>query len=97
MAHPRPSIDSLTPRASRFRHMEVKISLNPKKMENMPFCLKGLPYIQNFTADNIEVGEGNSKHEKNSNYLIFKESYVSIRFYTCLINSFTFIHCFLPK
>ena len=36
----------------------------------------------------------NSKQEKVSNYLIYKESYISFRFYTC---SFKFIHCFLQN
>ena len=43
--------------------------------------MQGTGYLQNFTADDIEVG--NSKQEKFSNYLITEESYVSFKSYTC--------------
>ena len=43
----------------------------------------------------IEMGK--LKTGKISNYLISKESYVTFNSYTCLMNSFKFIHCFLSK
>ena len=39
----------------------------------------------------------NSRQEKFSIYLISEESYVNIKSYTCLMNSFKVIHSFLPK
>ena len=49
----------------------------------------------NFTADNIEMVK--FKTGTISNDPISKESYGSFTFYKCLMNSFKFIQCFLPK
>ena len=51
---------------------------------------------QNFTAYiNIETGKWKTKNV--SNYLTSKESYGSLKFNTCLMISFKFIHCLPPK
>ena len=60
-------------------------------MKKNALLSQGTGYLQNFTADNIEVGKF------KTNDLISEESYVSLKAYTCFMNSFEFIHCFLPK
>ena len=62
----------------------------------MHFLFQGTGYLENFTADNIEV----EKFKTGNNFQIIyipKESYGSFKSYGCLMISFKFIHCFLPK
>ena len=61
----------------------------------MHFCPKG-PAICKISKP-IILKWGNSKSEKFSYYLISKEIYISFKPYTCLMNSFESIHCFLPN
>ena len=60
--------------------------------EKYALLSQGTGYLKN-----LQQMWRNSKQEKFSNYLIPKESYGSFKSYIFLINSFKFIHCFLPK
>ena len=61
----------------------------------MHFSLKGLVIFK--ISQQILLKWRNSKQKKFSNYLIPEESNGSFKSYGCLMNSFKFIHCFLPK
>ena len=63
--------------------------------EKYTLLYQGSGYLQNFTADNIEVEK--LKTGNISNYLIPEESYCSFKSYGYLMNSFKFIYCFLSK
>ena len=71
------------------------VVVKSQENESMHFCPKR-PAISKISQQ-IKLKWRNSKQEKFSNVLILKESCGSFKSYGCLIISFKFIHCFLPK